>query len=316
MCHEDKPPEAFAFRSLATGERQDHCRECHAEYRRQHYLNNKPIYIENERVRVRGHRERNRELLRAYLLEHPCVDCGETDPVVLDFDHRDPSLKRLEVTKLAAKKPWLVVLEEILKCDVRCANCHRRRTAEQFSWRRAGWASVGAPALGVERPVLVPRLPDQLLLEMRECRTCRVIQPLSEFALKNKKTGKRSWKCKTCQRAYAKSHYAANRPNYLARSARRNGIERERIAAYISQYLNCHPCVDCGNQDLRILDFDHRDRSDKRGTINAFIRSFDWEGMIAEIAKCDVRCANCHRRRTARQLGWYRSQFSEDGVAA
>lgn len=53
-CHEDKPEEAFAFQSLATGERQAQCRACHAVYRRAHYLRTKPAYIENERLRLRG----------------------------------------------------------------------------------------------------------------------------------------------------------------------------------------------------------------------------------------------------------------------
>jgi len=81
-----------------------------------------------------GYRIENRALLLAHLLGHPCVDCGETDPVLLDFDHRDPASKRKEVGRLAATKPWPQVLAEIAKCDVRCANCHRRRTARQFAW--------------------------------------------------------------------------------------------------------------------------------------------------------------------------------------
>ena len=85
MCHEDKPAEAFAFQSIATGERSDHCRECHAAYRRQHYLRNKPTYIENERLRVRGHRLRNRDLSRRFCrrmiqLRLEC-DRGATDLV-------------------------------------------------------------------------------------------------------------------------------------------------------------------------------------------------------------------------------------------
>src|SRR5438105_9081688 len=146
MCHEDRPTTAFAFRNIATGELSDHCRSCQATYRRQHYLRNKPTYVENERLRVRGHRLRNRDLLVDYLRVHPCIDCGETDIVVLDFDHRDPSLKRMEVAKLAARKPWPTVLKEIAKCDVRCASCHRRRTAEQFRWRR-GFATPDLDAL-------------------------------------------------------------------------------------------------------------------------------------------------------------------------
>jgi 5-methylcytosine-specific restriction endonuclease McrA len=87
-----------------------------------------------------AHRRRtieNQALLRAYLREHPCTDCGEWDIVVLEFDHlRD---KTANVSRLVHIAPWPRVLEEIAKCEVACANCHRRRTA-----RRAGYHSWGA----------------------------------------------------------------------------------------------------------------------------------------------------------------------------
>src|SRR5258706_13546326 len=127
MCHKWKPESAFAFRSLATGVRQDHCRECHAAHRRQHYLDNRAIYIAREVARIAGFRLENRLRLFEYLSAHSCVDCGEDDVLVLEFDHRDPATKRREVTYLAARKPWKAVAAEIAKCDVRCVNCHRRR---------------------------------------------------------------------------------------------------------------------------------------------------------------------------------------------
>jgi hypothetical protein len=71
-----------------------------------------------------------------YLRQHPCVDCGESDPVVLDFDHRDASLKRATVSVLIWATSWAVVEQEMARCDVRCANCHRRRTAVQIGWRK------------------------------------------------------------------------------------------------------------------------------------------------------------------------------------
>lgn len=104
MCRQDKPPEAFAFRSLATGELQSHCRECHAAYRRQHYLDNKPIYIAREVARTKQFREQNRVLLFEYLSTHR-VDCGETDVLVLEFDHRDRASKTHDIGYLVVRKP-------------------------------------------------------------------------------------------------------------------------------------------------------------------------------------------------------------------
>ena len=315
MCREDKPASEFAFQSLSTGQLQSRCRKCHATYRREHYVRNKHTYIENERLRVRGHREHNRELLVAYRFEHPCVDCGETDPVVLDFDHRDPTTKRCEVTRLAGRRPWSAVLVEIAKCDVRCVNCHRKRTAEQFKWRRRTRSLD--PAARNDDPNVRPLLDaiEPPTDQTKQCSTCKRSLPLSEFAIKNRRTGLRSSKCRACQRAYAKEHYRKNRDKYLAKASRRNAAERERFAAMVLGYLSEHPCVDCGATDLRILEFDHRDGGEKTAAVNAFLRAFDWDGLIAEIAKCDVRCANCHRRRTARQFGWKRLLLSAGRAA-
>ena len=82
-------------------------------------------------------RAENQEHLARYLLDHPCVDCGEQDVRVLDFDHEDPDQKTRDVGRLATfGLPWPRVLEEIDKCSVRCANCHRRRTSTMSGWWR------------------------------------------------------------------------------------------------------------------------------------------------------------------------------------
>jgi L-lysine 2,3-aminomutase len=84
-------------------------------------------------------RERRHTMQRhviEYLREHPCVDCGETDPIVLEFDHLRDKIANVSAMALA-KRPWRVILAEIEKCEVVCANCHRRRTLARsgaFRW--------------------------------------------------------------------------------------------------------------------------------------------------------------------------------------
>lgn len=133
-CRTAKPQQAFAFSDTQRGSLQGHCRVCHAGYRRAHYLKNKPDYIRRAIAQVKARREENHKRLYEYLLSHPCVDCGEADVVVLEFDHRVPAEKVRDVGGLAGHRRWAAVLEEIEKCDVRCVNCHRRKTALQFRW--------------------------------------------------------------------------------------------------------------------------------------------------------------------------------------
>lgn len=310
MCGETKPQAEFAFADMARGTRQRHCRKCQAAYRRAHYLANRDDYIRREIARMAGYRAENRVLLLAYLLSHPCVDCGESDPVVLDFDHRDPSLKRSEVGRLASRKPWADVLAEIGKCDVRCANCHRKRTARQFGWGKlARVASSNRTHVERVAPVtehleLWPAMTDP----PRRCCSCGETKPADQFAVKDRSRSIRATKCRACQRAYSREHYRRNRQAYLARAATRRKTDREENRQRIFDHLVEHPCVDCGQTDPIVLDFDHRDRTAKRGTISRLARQVSWAVLELEIARCDVRCANCHRRRTAEQFGWSKLQ--------
>lgn len=100
-------------------------------------------HISRAGVRNKKAASANRVLAYSYLANHPCVDCGESDPVVLEFDHiltkhRDVSLMSRTAFSSSA------VVAEIAKCVVRCGNCHRRKTArEQGSYElKAGFAPL------------------------------------------------------------------------------------------------------------------------------------------------------------------------------
>jgi hypothetical protein len=64
----------------------------------------------------------------------PCQDCGKTYPYyVMDFDHKDPLQKKFTIATAADRRGLEDLLDEIQKCDVVCANCHRERTHKQQS---------------------------------------------------------------------------------------------------------------------------------------------------------------------------------------
>lgn len=121
-------------------ELQDQCRSCRAAYTRKHYLDNKADYIKRARTRGARVRQENKHLILQYLLEHPCEVCGETDPVVLEFHHRDPKAKEFTVTR-AITLSWKRLLAEIQKCRVLCANDHRREHARLQKTFRSTWRS-------------------------------------------------------------------------------------------------------------------------------------------------------------------------------
>lgn len=116
-------------------QRSSRCRLCRAKYRKDHYQRNVEYYKAKARRRQKVAVDINKQWLLEYLLEHPCIDCDESDPIVLEFDHRDASTKVAAVSTLARGGYSLrAVQREVAACDVRCANCHRRRTHDQRGW--------------------------------------------------------------------------------------------------------------------------------------------------------------------------------------
>lgn len=232
-----------------------------------------------------------------YLRAHPCVDCGETDIVVLQFDHlRD---KKADVTQLInSGATWAAIEREIAKCAIRCANCHRLETARRYASRANDRSRLRKTT---------KMLPEQLRLTdatRRICRVCRIEQPLSAFPFRSKRRHIRQRICLACQREVARAWYLRQSPD-----AKRVGgygrKVREKLAAQIDSYLEEHPCVDCGESNPIVLDFDHlREKSDDVANMVAAGRP--WSEIESEIAKCEVCCANCHARRTCRRINAYR----------
>lgn len=131
-CKEELPLASFTKKGAGL---QSRCRNCQRAKVREHYLNNTQYYKDKARKNDVLHIKALRAFLLSYFSEHPCLDCGETDPVVLTFDHRNPEVKSFNVGDgLSAKYSVKRMQAEIDKCDVRCFNCHAKRTASQFGW--------------------------------------------------------------------------------------------------------------------------------------------------------------------------------------
>ncbi len=108
---------------------QDYCRKCKSLQDKNYYKNNKEVH----KLRIKKYINQNRLRLWNYLESHPCVDCGENNPIVLEFDHTKED-KLFAVAKMVTKYSWENLEKEIAKCQIRCANCHRIRTAKQRGW--------------------------------------------------------------------------------------------------------------------------------------------------------------------------------------
>lgn len=131
-CAEVKSPEAFyAKGSESTRTR---CKDCHHGDNKGEYLRNKAYYNKKSRISTATRKLALFEYICDYFSTHPCVDCGENHPVKLQFDHVS-GIKVANVSQMiSGLRPLSVIINEIAKCEVRCANCHMMKTAQQYNW--------------------------------------------------------------------------------------------------------------------------------------------------------------------------------------
>ena len=143
-CHKDLPEEDFCYRNKITRKRSSVCRNCARAYHVQYYKD----HPEKQFKRNYKYIKSLRELIQKIKEETPCRDCGKFNPYYrVDFDHVRGE-KLCDVSRLlgvtSSKKK---IFEEIAKCDVVCALCHRDRTHK----RRMELTAGIAPATGTLR---------------------------------------------------------------------------------------------------------------------------------------------------------------------
>jgi hypothetical protein len=147
-------------------------------------------------------------------------------------------------------------------------------------------------------------------MEMRKCYRCHEEKPVDEFAWRRKHKNQRDSFCRPCRSAYGKEHYQANKARYIAQAAIVSQRRRQERTQWLLDYFMSHPCVDCGEKDPVVLEFDHL--RDKLFNVGTELHDRNWESVLAEIDKCEIVCANCHRRRTARRRGALRALMSQN----
>lgn len=85
------------------------------------------------RDRQIGRQIRNTEFIVEYLSTHPCKRCGCSDMLCLEFHHRNPKKKIRSISAMFHNGDSLKTLaKEIRKCDVLCANCHKKEHASEI----------------------------------------------------------------------------------------------------------------------------------------------------------------------------------------
>lgn len=129
-CKRELLSEMFSKNSRRKDGLQTHCKDCQLEYKRSHYERNKDDYLKKSYARKKAYREEFLDFLKT----QKCKDCGNDDYRVFEFDHLYD--KKFDISRKIGGQTLSSLMEEIEKCDIVCANCHRIRTCIRGNWYR------------------------------------------------------------------------------------------------------------------------------------------------------------------------------------
>lgn len=145
---------------------------------------------------------------------------------------------------------------------------------------------------------------------MRKCTKCKMIKREDQFNFKIKSLNLLQYQCKECTRQSIRNHYKKNKNYYLEKTHKRNLELKSIMLNFVKEYLLKNPCVDCAESDITVLEFDHnKNKEIKFKAVSSLMKSrYPLEKIKEEIQKCEVRCANCHRRKTAVEFKWFKNE--------
>jgi hypothetical protein len=166
------------------------------------------------------------------------------------------------------------------------------------------WTRDAIPDASPEPPARAA--PRQAYEPLHWCSRCSRLRPESCF---NRFGERRQWWCRDC----FKSYYDEKRAHHRRRNNALKAVRVREAQAFVLEYLKSRPCIDCGEADPVVLEFDHV--GPKRADVSTLVRRGVLRSvLVAEMARCDVVCANCHRRRTAQRRGWSRDPDLRSGA--
>lgn len=223
-----------------------------------------------------------------------CLKCGEDNPVLLELNHTDPSIKNKHPSNIKGIRS---LSEEMEKIEHLCVRCHRDITKTQWNSNRKDFRKLAEEAAQNQNNEIMRKCSGKL------CKESHRLIPVSCFHKdRNGKDGL-NYSCKFC-------------------SGYRQQQIRETNYSYIHKItLNIGKCQTCGYEVIQegeakhhFFEFDH---FDPRGEIDVKNRKVMEVSRLAgkstknmkleiesEISKCTLLCVNCHRLKTAKEFNW------------
>lgn len=134
---------------------------------------------------------------------------------------------------------------------------------------------------------------------MKKCTNCKIEKELIDFnGNKCRKDGLNNI-CRKCSNERSRKYYNEKGEEHKKNVVKRNHKYRNVIRQFILDKLKVSKCIDCGNNDIRVLEFDHLPEFKKEYNISDMLRSsLSIDSIELEMNKCEIVCANCHRIRS------------------
>ena len=143
---------------------------------------------------------------------------------------------------------------------------------------------------------------------MKKCDHCKKFKDEEEFNWKFKSLGVRHKTCRECMHGFNKKYFEGSaKEKHLQQVNERKQEARQVARDYVYNYLLTHPCEECGESDVRVLEFHHVGNKDM--AVSYMVSAgYSVERIQREIDACKVLCANCHRKITVEERGWFRGK--------
>lgn len=148
---------------------------------------------------------------------------------------------------------------------------------------------------------------------MKQCNLCLNWFEENTDNFYKRKSGKFDPQCRGCLSNRSKKYYSLNKKECINRTSKKRNQRISKNRKYIFEFLKDKRCVDCGETNILTLEFDHVDPSLKKYSVSWIMcQGLSLDKLKEEVNKCEIRCANCHKIRTAKQQNWYRYFYSKE----
>jgi len=151
---------------------------------------------------------------------------------------------------------------------------------------------------------------ENIPINYKYCKTCNLFKEPEEFKKRESVNSGYRPKCKLCYNKDIREYYNKNSINILPQ---KNKTSKERKALkYINYYNHLleKKCIDCGIDDVMVLECDHK--HDKIDNISKMVADgTSWDTIVKELEKCEIRCSNCHKKKTHEEMNTHRFRLNK-----